>query len=368
MRLGEIYLACRARVLGAAAPLLRRRPPRPEEPRRILMIGPARLGDAAMSLHLPENLRARFPTAVVAVLTPPYPAPLYRLGGAVHEVRTEARGLLHTLRMIREDPVDLLIDASCDTRLRYALLARLSGAGRSVGFDIAGRGAFFDVPVPLPPPDRHISAVFLELLEASGIAAVSTRPRLRVDPGLTREGLSLLRKAGVRAEERLVLLHPGGHHPSQRWPRDRYLELAGLLREDGGVAAALVLGPAELREDAWAQGLTGPGAVPTVAPRGVGELVGILSCADLLVCNNSGPLNLAVAMGIPTVSFMGPTRSPLWAPPGPEHTILRRNDLDCLGCNRPRCRRHDMACMKGITVEDAYRACRERLTAGEAVR
>jgi len=38
------------------------------------------------------------------------------------------------------------------------------------------------------------------------------------------------------------------------------------------------------------------------------ELAAIFSCADLVVSNSTGPLHLAVALGVPTVSVYSPIR------------------------------------------------------------
>jgi ADP-heptose:LPS heptosyltransferase len=78
------------------------------------------------------------------------------------------------------------------------------------------------------------------------------------------------------------------------------------------------------------------------------DLIGLIGIADVVVCNNSGPLHLAAALGTPTVSVMGPTVKERWMPIGSEHVVLRDHDLSCIGCNRGYCRIGTHDCMKNI--------------------
>jgi len=97
------------------------------------------------------------------------------------------------------------------------------------------------------------------------------------------------------------------------------------------------------------------GALASVTPD-IRRFAALLSCCRLLVCNNSGPLHVASALGIPTVSFMGPTEKTLWLPLGERHVVLRIDDLSCIGCNRGVCPAGTLECMRRITPEMAAEA------------
>ena len=84
-----------------------------------------------------------------------------------------------------------------------------------------------------------------------------------------------------------------------------------------------------------------------------------LSHCRLLVCNNSGPLHVASALGIPTVSFMGPTVRQRWVPRGERHVVLRVDDLPCIGCNAGICRVGTHDCMRNIRPERVMEVIRE---------
>jgi len=96
-------------------------------------------------------------------------------------------------------------------------------------------------------------------------------------------------------------------------------------------------------------------AMPELGLRGV---MAALNRCNLLLCNNSGPLHVASALGVPTVSTMGPTIPHLWWPIGGIHTVLRK-DLPCSPCQRGRCKWHD--CMKLITVDEITGAAKAQI-------
>ena len=65
--------------------------------------------------------------------------------------------------------------------------------------------------------------------------------------------------------------------------------------------------------------------------------------------NDSGPMHLAAALGVPTVALFGPTDPRRTAPAGPGHAVLNR-DLWCSPCFRRHCPLLHHRCMRGLTV------------------
>ena len=89
------------------------------------------------------------------------------------------------------------------------------------------------------------------------------------------------------------------------------------------------------------------------------SLESVLSRCVLLLANNSGPLHLAGAVGIPTVSVMGPTDPSRFWPQGRYQTVLRNDDLPCSPCSRGQCAPHE--CLKTITSDEVARGALELL-------
>ena len=109
-----------------------------------------------------------------------------------------------------------------------------------------------------------------------------------------------------------------------------------------------------------------PTAIRRLQPANLQELVQTLRSASLLIANNSGPMNLACAMGIPAVVINGPSHyvwDPFWHPE--RFLMLRDTTLPCLPCDTETrltgiCTNtfHPLACLDRWSVNDLYeRSC-----------
>jgi len=344
----------RAAWLAARTPVLRARgigrrrasPPLPTLVSRILAVRTDRIGDMALTTAALADLKGHFTHARITVLAPPAPLALLEHHPAVDRlVPLTGRHLPPEMA----GRFDLAIDFTPDERL---LGARLVGASRApwrIGLARAGREIHFTLPGPKSRDDRHLVDLHRDLLAALGIAGSATEPALVVTP--PERAAALARLAAFGAGSPRVLVHPGAHEESQRWAPERFAETIARLTERAGAACLVAAGPgeeelacriAELTPDALALG--------TLSVR---ELMAVIAACDLFVGNNSGPLHVAAALGVPTVSVMGPTDPRRFAPRGAANSVLRL-DLPCSPCRRGRCWHH--TCLLGIDADPVIAA------------
>jgi heptosyltransferase-2/heptosyltransferase-3 len=106
------------------------------------------------------------------------------------------------------------------------------------------------------------------------------------------------------------------------------------------------------------------GGVPAPGEFDLPELAAVVSRAALVVGSDSGPLHLAVARGTPTVHVFGPADPAKFGPWGPpkRHLVLTA-DVGCRPCgDLSRCQvEEQLACMRGVSVEQVLGACRSLL-------
>ncbi|MEJ5359470.1 MAG: glycosyltransferase family 9 protein [Desulfobacterales bacterium] len=363
------------------APAASRREPTPEastapaataagEPRSILFLRIDRIGDMVLSLPALRALKARFPRARLAVLASPSNQALLRHEPYIDEVlvlRSGRRRLPHLLALLprlRRRRFSLVLDPLPEEDPAALILALLCGAGRTMGFGGGIRSRLYDTVLPPPPPGRHFCDLTCDLIRSFGGFA---------DPGLPRwvpggEERDFARRwfadQGITGSE-VIGIHPGGSYPSQRWPLRHHAALIRML-EAGALGRVLLLGgEAEAPLTAEIQRQCGRRDLPAFISRDLRQAAAVIARCRLLIANNSGPLHLAAALGVPTVSTRGPTRSGRWTPLGGPHRVLEREGLSCLGCEKGVCPRGTHDCLVGISpaevfaaVEDLWRATR----------
>jgi ADP-heptose:LPS heptosyltransferase len=77
--------------------------------------------------------------------------------------------------------------------------------------------------------------------------------------------------------------------------------------------------------------------------------VALIARARFFISNDTGPMHIAAALGIPVFAIFGPANPVRTGPYGTIHTIIQEQ-LDCIPCYRRKPCNH-WACIQDITVE-----------------
>lgn len=309
------------------------------EVKKALIIRIDRMGDFVLTLPVIDNLRIHYPHAQISVLVRPYLAGLARRIKAIDEVIVYDN-LYASWLLLGRQHFDIAMDMLFDYRLKSALLCWFTAAPVRAGFPAGFRELLFTHTVKREAiAHKDIVQLHLELLRSLGIEPRVVAPRIELR--LNKDTVPLT-----------VGVHPGGYYASQRWGLEKF---SALIKKIISCFEVRVLVIASADEEGMARNIVKQAGVDKVTinlPQ-IDDLPSVLSECCLLVCNNSGPLHLAAAMGVPTVSMTGPTDSLLFRPHG-ENNIVIGKDLPCSPCGRAVCKKHD--CLDAISVEEVFLA------------
>ena len=100
-----------------------------------------------------------------------------------------------------------------------------------------------------------------------------------------------------------------------------------MIRDEEGLRLVLLL-PPEGEEGLARAWESGPGSRGVIRSADAAALAAEIARLDALLCNNSGPLHIAGALGVPTLSTMGPTNRVRWWPVGSEHEVVVAGEGD----------------------------------------
>jgi heptosyltransferase-2 len=210
---------------------------------------------------------------------------------------------------------------------------------------------------------RHQIFDYRRLVEALGVPEPeSWVPRIGVPEELEAFGRQRLQRASLPSSGPLVGLFAGAEFgPSKRWPWRRFAALARALRRSvPGLSALLLAGPKEVWSAVRIHEESGK-IHPVIGPElDLAELTGVLAQLDLLITNDSGPMHLAAAVGVPCLALFGPTDPGRTAPSGEHHRVIY-TDRWCSPCFRRRCPLLRQKCLKGIGVEEVSAAAQEMI-------
>ena len=372
----QAYLKIRCRLLYWLAPVLnelrRRHRALPGKAPRILFIRTDRIGDMALSTPAFRALKKAFPRSHLTVLASRVNFPLLAHNPHVDRVCIYPFGKnrlaqWRLARALRKEAFDIVIDPLESYDLEPALLAYAVCPRLAIGVAGSGREVFFDRVRPVGGGRRHFVDLSFDLLRLIGVEDDGRQPELFLASAETRRAQDWLSRH-VRGGRMRVGVHPGAHYETQKWGVRNYAGLIRLPRSTADVEWILIGGPADAGTVETIQAEAGHG-VPVFIDADLRRTIALISQLDALVCNNSGPLHIATALNIPTVSFMGPTVAERWWPVASNSRVLRARHLSCLGCEKGVCPKQTTDCMNGITPEMARDALMSLLSeAGKASR
>lgn len=324
-------------------------------------------------------------------------------------LRAPYRELVRTLRDKQFDLAVLLPNS-----FRAAMIAKLAGAHRRVGYDRDGRRLLLTDPIPcrnrrkdlehsgvptaapgrhqlnldLPPelpvaPERFVPLPIVEyyadLVEAIGAKRPADDLHLFTTPDCEESLNEKLERFGVAARAAdspqgtprteadahapgrtaapLVVFSPGAKFGAAKcWFPDRFGALGDRLIEALGATVAVTCGPGEepiaraIRDSMQQRAI-----VFDEVRLSLGELKSLIARADLLVCNDAGPRHFAKAFGVPLVTIFGPTH-PEWTDTSHDFERIVRVKVPCGPCQQKTCPLEHLRCIDEITVDAVFEA------------
>ena len=134
-------------------------------------------------------------------------------------------------------------------------------------------------------------------------------------------GFDQARHRRVDFSKKLVVIHPGSGGSHKCWHLDNFLALAKKLVLKG-IEVIFLLGPAELARfsDATINNINS--VAKCLMDLSFTHVLGLLSCADGYLGNDSGITHLAAALGVRTLAVFGPTNPAVYKPIGPAVTVF----------------------------------------------
>lgn len=350
-------------------------PPDPSRIRRILIRVNNWIGDVVMISPAVRAIRRRFPRAEITLLARTWVVealrgnPAYdRLMEYQHRTRHAGfRGRVRLIREIRSSGFDLAV--LFQKAFEAALLARAAGIPVRVGFATDRRGWLLSDPLEEPETGHHVDR-FLGIASALGCDVADRRLHFHVEPAARDAALRLLERSRVLYAFPRIAIHPGASKPPRGWHPERFTAVATRLARDFE-ARLLLLGAAGDRPilESMARAI-GPAAVLPPPGQRLQEMAAVLERCQLLLCNDSGPMHVAVALRVPVVAVFGPGHPERTGPrsdPASFRAISR--DYPCSPCRQDFFRECVPAvsgkpfCLEDVPAEEVIAACGELLNA-----
>ena len=324
---------------------------------RILVVGPAWVGDMVMAQSLFMTLKQRSPDATIDVLAPAWSRPLLsrmpevssavtlplehgQLGwGVRRRLGTTIYGRYGRAIVLPRSWKSALVPAFANIPIR-------TGYRGEFRYGLINDMRKLDKQKLSQTVQRYVA---LGLDKHAPQPPAIPEPRLRVDADNQRMHMDINR---LNLDKPVVALLPGAEYgPAKRWPVERFAELAKRLKAAGkqvwvfGSAKENELGDAIVRAAGEKDVANLCGATKLI------DAVDLLALAECAVTNDSGLMHIAGAVGVRLVALYG-SSSPDYTPPLTTKADVVYLRLECSPCFERECPLKHFNCMMQIPVED----------------
>lgn len=338
---------------------------------RILISRTDRIGDVLLSTPVIKALREKFPQAYIAMLVAPYARDIVEGNPYLDEVIIYDKDGKHkswrrTIKFagrLKKKKFDFAVILHPSNRLHLiTFLAGIPlrlGYNRKLGFLVNLRKVHTK-----QEGRKHEAEYNLDLLSELGI---SGNPRDLFMP-IRQESENyveeLFRKEGISQADKILAINPGASCPSKIWPLENFARVAEKLASFHNFKILILGGPKEIHlADKVTREIKGK-AINLAGKTSVSQLASIFKRCSLFISNDSGPVHIASAIGVPVVSIFGRNQPGLnprrWGPLGKRDKYLHK-DVGCIQCLAHNCQK-EFACLKAITVEDVLKAAEDILS------
>ncbi|MDH4321500.1 MAG: glycosyltransferase family 9 protein [Desulfobulbaceae bacterium] len=333
--------------------------PLPKPPEKILIIKPSALGDIVHSLPFLDTVKRNYPDASIHWVVARglhtfleghplidrlwiFDKEKWKRAGNLWQTMQELAALITGLRQER---FDVSIDLS--GLLRSGLITMAANARYKLGFKEADEGsAFFYSHRIHGSMEIHAIDRYLKIAEAMGCRLDGIRyPLAPFDPAPAI-------CAGL--PPKYVVMTPSAGKEANRWPAARFGELAARL----DVPTIIIGGKSDQPVAEEVVRHAGGKAISLVGKTSIKELLPIIGKAEFFVTNDTGPMHIAAALGVPVFAIFGPANPVRTGPYGANHTVIRE-DLSCSPCYAWKPCTH-WQCMEAITVDRVLTAIKEK--------
>lgn len=321
-----------------------------------------------MSIPALQALHEQFPGAKISVLARPWVAGLYGREPFCHElIPYEAprgwKGLgqkwavAADLRSRKFDCAVLLQNA-----FESAALAKLAGIPLRIGYARDGRSWLLTHPIPVPAAGeikRHQRFYYLELLKrARFVDGYDTDMPIRLEGAAAAARCGRDRFAQSSVNGPVIGVSPGAAYGgAKRWLPERFAEAAIEVAHERGATVAVFGSREELPICELVQRTieaAGQRCLNFAGTTALAEFIELAAACEVYLTNDSGPMHIASALGVPTVVIFGATDDEATGPTGDRSRVVRQ-PVECSPCLLRECP-IDHRCMTRVSSERVAQA------------
>jgi heptosyltransferase-2 len=322
---------------------------------KILVMGPAWVGDMVLAQSLFKTLKANSPDCIIDVAAPAWTLPLLErmpeVSGKIalpfkHGDLKFWQRIAFGKSLKNQGYTQAII---LTNSLKSAILPFAAGIARRTSFLGEMR---YGLVNDIRPLDKNKLKKTVERFVTLGLNKNEALPNSIPNPALnaSQEAAWILAsRLGVLNNKTKILgLCPGAEYgEAKRWPAEYYAEVANHVIQNGW--QVLLFGSdKDIPVTTQINVLTQNQCIDLGGKTKLGEAIDLMSLCDTIVSNDSGLMHVAAALNKQLIAIFG-SSDPFHTPPMNASAVIEYLGLECSPCFKRTCPLKHLNCLKQIT-------------------
>ena len=266
---------------------------------RILALVPGDIGNQILFFPTLETIKKQYPQAAIDVLVEPRAKKAYRVCKNVDDVlvfdfqdRNSFADYLNLLGIIRDREYDALV--SLKTSWRIKLLLWLNGIPVRVGYQ-DDSALYLSNPV-VRQPEQYTARMYHDLVAGLGIKTTCPPVTINVPTEDISWAEAEQQRLAIKDSGYIVLCdEPSATEEVSAYPISSWQKIIeDIEQRQTGLSVVLLQTD---RNQTWVTSIiSANGNLKAIAPPDIGKMAAIIAGANSILCNNSTPMQLAIAV------------------------------------------------------------------------
>ncbi len=327
---------------------------------KILVVGPAWVGDMVMAQSLFKTLKAQYPDCIIDVLAPPWSMPLLKrmpevnqaIALAVTHGKLELRTRYRVGRHLRVNKYDeaIILPRSYKAALVpfFAKIPVRTGYRGEMRFGVVNNRKRLDHDVLTQTVQRFTALAYDDDLETPPTVY---QPALSIDVA-NREWF--IKDVNLKMNKPIIAFMPGAEYgDAKRWPTEYYRQLAEMLVSND--YRVWILGSDKEKEtgalisDGYEEDV-----INLCGKTKLEDVIDLLSIVHIAVSNDSGLMHIACAAGTNVIGIYG-SSDPAYTPPLSDKAEVMYLNMSCSPCFQRTCQFEHLECLRDIKPIDVFK-------------
>lgn len=326
--------------------------------KNILLMRLDRLGDIILTIPAIRALRGKFSNSRICLLVNENVSFFYELKKYADDIiRFRRDKLFDIILKLRKTKFDLAVDLLTRADNLSAFVLGAARAKEKYGFNAGLRRLVLNKRFNFKQEELYEVDILFKFLEDLDIKSADKALEVSYEKEDGDKVSAFLGENNIKPEDVLIGIQCFAGDAVKMWQKEKFTALIKKILGDYNVKIILT-GSVEEKDKIKAafKDVLSSNVINSAGELNLTQLIALINRFKMFITNNTGPMHIARAAGVPLLLINGYSSLKRWGVKDGENFIVKK-DYDCAPCefsHGGNCVHKDYRCIKDITVDEVF--------------